>query len=218
MPEGKLRLIFGGTFNPLHKGHTGAMEALDDVLKFHSVHFVLSAWPPHKNEVSASVRDRYTMLELALSDYEHFYADDTEIIRPTISYTIDTVRSFKRRFINSNLSIVIGADSLLKLHTWYRIEQWIDDINWIVLSRPGYDVGIANPLHDRVVATYEELKASKGGAIWVFEGSDFQISSTELRRCLQAVPHINQEQQALLDSYLAPQVQEYIHTHSLYRL
>jgi len=92
------------------------------------------------------------------------------------------------------------------------------DINWIVLSRPGYDVGIANPLHDRVVATYEELKASKGGAIWVFEGSDFQISSTELRRCLQAVPHINQEQQALLDSYLAPQVQEYIHTHSLYRL
>ncbi len=218
MSESTLRLIFGGTFNPLHKGHTGAIEALERILPMQSAHFVLSARPPHKSELSASIRDRYTMLELALSDYDNYFADDTEIMRPTISYTVDTVVAFKQRFPNSNLAMVIGADSLLRLPLWYRIEQWIDDINWIVLARPGYDTAQAEQLKDRFVESAAALMAAPGGAIWLFEETQFDISSTNLRRCLQALGHLQPDQQALLDTYLAPQVQEYIHTHSLYRL
>lgn len=218
MSDSSVRLIFGGTFNPLHKGHTGAIEALEQVLPMESAHFVLSARPPHKSELSASIRDRYTMLELALSDYDHYFADDTEIMRPTISYTLDTLRAFKQRFPNSNLAMVIGADSLLRLHLWYRIEQWIDDINWIVLARPGYDAAQAVQLKDRLVDSAEALIAAQGGAIWLFNETHFDISSTDLRRCLQALGHLKPEQQAVLDTFLAPQVQEYIHTHSLYRL
>lgn len=213
----KLRLIFGGTFNPLHRGHTACLEAVSDLLEAHSVHFVLSARPPHKDEVSASIRDRYVMLELGLADYAHFYADDTEIRRSSLSYTKDTVEAFKERFPNSQLCLVIGADSLSRLHTWHLIDEWVDEINWIVLARPGYTTEAAPELNARVVRSHDTLRSSKGGAIWIFEGSNFDISSTAIRQLIASADDSSLAKIKLND-YLAPQVRDYIQTNTLYSL
>ena len=213
-----VRAIFGGTFNPVHKGHTGAIEILDAEIGFKSVHFVLSARPPHKGDVTASVDQRFTMLELALADYTHFYADDTEMLRPTVSYTMDTVTTFKARFPRSKLVIVIGSDSLLRLHTWYQIDDWIDKIDWVVLARPGYDTQQLAHFQNRLVHTASEFRASEGGSIWIYPGSNFDVSSTELRRCLRASPKLTDAQHEYLDTHMAPQVRQYIQSKSLYTL
>lgn len=213
-----IRAIFGGTFNPIHRGHTSALELLDADLGFSSVHFVLSARPPHKGDVTASVQDRFNMLELALADYPHFFADETEILRPALSYTVDTVEAFKERFPNSRLVLVIGADSLLRLHTWYQINDWIDELDWVVLGRPNYNLNQLLHFKDRLVMSLEEFKRSAGGAIWVYSNTHFDISSTQLRHALNAVADNNLTSDPFLSSNIAPQVLDYIATKSLYRL
>ncbi|MEO0367461.1 MAG: nicotinate (nicotinamide) nucleotide adenylyltransferase [Pseudomonadota bacterium] len=223
----KLRAIFGGTFNPVHNGHIGAIKQLDGLLGFHSVHFVLSARPPHKDEVTATIEQRFSMLELALLDYPHYYPDDAEIRRKEKSYTVDTVETFKRRYPNSRLVIVIGLDSLQRLSTWHLIDDWIDQINWVVLDRPGYELTESFAYQSRLTDDLEELKSAEGGKIWQFQESKFNISSTELRQKLASDYNIDRTtvtantdstvvSSAVVDN-LNPQVLEFIHFNDLYK-
>ena len=73
--------IFGGTFDPIHLGHRKAVDQLREELSLDRVHWVLSARPPHKNQVTADVSHRYNMLQIALQDDPTYIADDTEILR-----------------------------------------------------------------------------------------------------------------------------------------
>ena len=130
--------IFGGTFDPVHQGHLRAIDLLTEELDFQRVHWVLSARPPHKDQVTASIEHRFSMLKCALADNSAYVADDTEIARSEKSYTIDTVETFEARYPDSNLVIIIGADSLLNLVSWRRYSELIDKVNWVVMQRPGY--------------------------------------------------------------------------------
>jgi len=205
--------IFGGTFDPIHLGHLNAMQMLCQHIAFDAVHWVLSARPPHKDEVSTSIEHRFTMMQLAMAEWPNYVADDTEIRRQEKSYTVDTVEAFKTSFPNSRIYVIIGGDSLLNLPQWHRYQELVNMVNWVVMNRPGYALNLPDQLQQRVVSTPDELCSRVGGKIWLFEQSQFNISSTELRQEL-ARP-INGK---LAKEFLPKAVFSYIREQQLYKI
>ncbi len=207
--------IFGGTFDPIHLGHRKAVDLMCEQLPFDRVHWVLSARPPHKDQVSASIEQRFKMLQLALEDEPKFVADDTEIKRRQKSYTIDTVRAFKKDYPSSQLCVIIGGDSLHNLHTWKCYDELMQGVNWVVMNRPGYSPNVPSALASRLVESPAELRQHAAGKIWVFDGSQFDVSSTQLRSTLS-----NDDFRGAFESisaHLQADVLAYIQANQLYQ-
>lgn len=207
--------IFGGTFDPVHLGHLLSIELLDQACGFDQIHWVLSARPPHKDQVSATIEHRFAMLQLALHKMPNYIPDDIEMSRETSSYTFDTVQQFKRNFANDTLCLIIGGDSLQKLHTWYRYNELIDLVHLVVMHRPGYDFDVPDYLIDRQVKA-DQLSEFNSGKLVLFSNSEFDISSTELRQAImEEFP--TKPSQSLVKQYIASPVIDYIRQHRLYR-
>lgn len=208
----ELIAIFGGTFDPIHKGHLGAMALICKEIPFDRVHWVLSARPPHKDQTTASIEHRFAMMELALADDPRYIADDTEIKRQTKSYTIDTVTTFRDSNPGAQLFVIIGGDSLIDLPQWHRYPELIDAVNWVVMRRPGYAFDVPIELSERFVSSPADLMQHSAGKIWCFDQSDFDVSSTELRAELSQMPG------KLAKEFLPSVVLNYIREHQLYKI
>lgn len=212
----KLVGIFGGTFDPVHLGHVNAINELHQSIEFARIHWVLSARPPHKNQISASIRERFDMLRLALSDYPDYFADDTEIKRAVKSWTIDTVMAFEDRFPDHQLALIIGGDSLLRLPGWHRAEELVARINIVVMARPGYELQVPELLTDRPQVTVDQITAIDKPALAIFEQTDYPVSSTYIRQLL--AQQDNKAKSDELQDLLPAAVIHYIHNQQSYKI
>ena len=207
--------IFGGTFDPVHAGHLESIIKLNQQFQFDQLHWVLSARPPHKSSTQISSTHRFAMLQLALQDYPDYVADDTEIQRAEKSYTFDTVADFKLRYPSANLILIIGGDSLLSLPSWYRYAELLDQVNWVVLHRPGYPLQAPSELRSRMVESRQALAQGSAGKIWLFQDSNVNISSTELRAELSQPGGWQSE---IVKQNLDSRVISYIRDQQLYKI
>jgi len=133
------KIIFGGTFDPVHNGHLYIAKA---VLEYTDrVVFVPCYENPFAKNIKASPEDRIKMLEIALKDQKRFEISDYEIVNEGISYTIDTVKHFIKEGV-SDLGILIGYDVLVDLDKWKDIEELLDLVTFYVFNRPDTPVDI----------------------------------------------------------------------------
>ena len=132
--------IFGGTFNPIHIGHLAIAEVAQEKCGLDEVVFVPSYQPPHKTiSYLAPAKDRYRMVRLAVEGHSDFSVSDCEIKRKGRSFTIDTVRDFRKRLPKSTqLFFIIGGDSFPDLSLWKEIDALSRLVTFIVVNRPGY--------------------------------------------------------------------------------
>jgi nicotinate-nucleotide adenylyltransferase len=159
--------IFGGSFDPPHVGHLIIAEVTRQQLRLDKVVFVPAYVPPHKKgEHAATASDRFRMTKSAVRVNPHFSVSDLEIRRKGISYTVDTVRSFKRRYPSSALFLIIGGDSLQQFWRWRSPQEILSLASLAVYSRQGYRRYSGTKNHTR---------------IHYVAGPLFQISSTEIR-------------------------------------
>jgi len=159
--------IFGGSFDPPHIGHLIIAEVARQKLRLEKVVFVPAYVPPHKKgEHAATASDRFRMTKLAVRMNPHFSVSDLEIRRKGISYTVDTVRSFKRRYPASELFLIIGGDSLRQFWTWRSPQEILSLASLAVYSR------LSDGGHPRT-------KSHK--RIYHIAGPLLKISSTEIR-------------------------------------
>ncbi len=131
--------ILGGTFDPIHKGHLRLATEAKKQFSLDRVFFVPALIPPHKmtrRDMTAAPY-RFDMVKLALSDESHFEACDAEMKRPEISYTVETLRYFKKRYPTDDLYFIIGADSLAEMPTWKEPDVIEDLARLVVAKRPG---------------------------------------------------------------------------------
>jgi nicotinate-nucleotide adenylyltransferase len=205
--------VFGGTFDPIHIGHLKAMQMLGDQIDFDLVHWVLSARPPHKDQTSASIEHRFKMLQLAIKDQPNYIADDLEIKRAKQSYTLDTVETFRARYPDAEICVIIGGDSLLNLPSWHRYNALVGMVNWVVMNRPGYPLTLPHELSKRLVSTPDLLQNGDKGKIWLFPHSEFDVSSTQLRAELA-----NRSNDNLSKEFLSKAVFSYIREQQLYKI
>lgn len=204
--------VFGGTFDPVHQGHLQIIALLNEQVEFNKIHWVLSARPPHKDTVSSAIADRFAMLQLALQDYPNAIADDREVKRDKPSYTYDTLTTFKQQYPDDNLYLILGADNLTNLHSWYRYQDLLTFVNMIFISRPGYTTELPDYLSDKHVDLHD-LSQHNSGKIAVFEDASYPISATEIREQISSHNSLERVANELPESVL-----QYIQQHQLYQL
>ncbi|MDD5108279.1 MAG: nicotinate-nucleotide adenylyltransferase [Candidatus Omnitrophica bacterium] len=131
--------ILGGTFNPVHIGHLILAEEVREKLGLGRIIFIPTALPPHKDNVDiAPAPDRLKMLKLAIKGNKFFGFSDIEIKRKGRSYTIDTLKELKNKFIQDELYFIIGSDLLKYLNEWKDLNEINKMVKFVAATRPGY--------------------------------------------------------------------------------
>lgn len=164
--------IMGGTFDPIHMGHLLAAETVKDVYKLDEIWFMPSHIPPHKQAAGATGEQRLEMTQLATDRYSDYSTLDIEVVRGGVSYTIDTMQLLFKKHPNIDFYFIIGADMVNYLPKWERIEELAQQLTFIGVGRPGYELhldDLPEYLQDRVLHAEMPL---------------VDISSTAIRRRL----------------------------------
>ncbi|KKM11189.1 nicotinate-nucleotide adenylyltransferase [Clostridiales bacterium PH28_bin88] len=192
----------GGTFDPIHYGHLVAAEAARDQFRLDRVVFVPSGVPPHKKAYPVTEpRHRYLMTVLAVASNPFFEVSRVEIDRPGFSYAVDTVAEFRRVYGTGNqLYFITGADAILEILTWKKVDKLMGLCEFIAATRPGY--------HLQLDATLEKFPPEARGRIHFMEVPALAISSTDIRRRVREGRPVK---------YLLPEtVEQYILKNKLY--
>src|SRR5947207_3112240 len=133
--------LLGGSFNPVHLGHLLLAQAAREELQLSRLFFIPAAQSPFKPDLTlAPAEQRLRLLRLALAGQTDCEIDDQEIKRGGVSYTIDTVRDYVRRFPGARLSYLIGADHAPQLPKWHDAGELARLVQFVVLPRPGESV------------------------------------------------------------------------------
>lgn len=168
--------LFGGTFDPIHRGHLALARAAMERCKLHRIHFVPANIPPHKQRQALTpFLHRFTMLALATAEEKAFVpslleapeetefgrkvrGDKPENAKP--NYTIDTVRRLKQSFKASDrLFLLIGMDAFADIAKWHQSEALFRECEFVVAGRPGYSLAdVANALPESLRPRAEVTK------------------------------------------------------------
>jgi nicotinate-nucleotide adenylyltransferase len=160
--------LFGGTFDPVHRGHIALAQAALDRCKLHRICFVPANIPPHKQKQPlAPFVHRFAMLALATAAEKAFVPSLLEAPEESgtskkakPNYTIDTVRRMKQPFKNSDkLFLLIGMDAFADIAKWHQAEALFRECEFIVAGRPGYSLAdVANALPESLRPRAEVTK------------------------------------------------------------
>ena len=171
-------VIFGGTFNPLHKGHMEIISALSSLEGIDEVLLIPDKIPPHKEcKLLASNEHRLNMCNIVAKRFSNVSVSDIEFKRTGKSYTVDTLKELKSIYPDYNLSIAIGGDMLVSFDKLKDFKEILTLCQIICLGRGGVDKG----LFSQKVEQFRAL----GGNILVLDNDITEISSTELRDSLR---------------------------------
>ena len=191
--------IMGGTFDPIHNGHLLTAECAAHQYNLDKVVFVPSGSPPHKTEQNiTSGERRYIMATLATIGNPKFNVSRMEIDRTGLSYTIDTVREFKKNYPGAKIYFITGADAILEIFTWKKPGDLLEETEFIAASRPGYCL---SELGQEIYDAYRDN-------IHILQIPNLAISSTDIRNRVKTGRTIKYQ--------LPQEVETFIKKHNLY--
>jgi nicotinate-nucleotide adenylyltransferase len=215
--------FFGGSFDPPHSGHVALARLAIARIGLDRVLIAPVGSQPLKREDSAPFADRVEMVRLAIAKEPRMELSLADAPRADgrPNYTADTIRSIRKSLKSEDvLYCLMGADSFLTIGKWHRSEELLAACDFIVGSRPGFDLRkIAAALPEKVSLAAEESSApgylviglrSAGGRqsrLYLLPDLDEDVSATEIRLELRAGARVAVD----------PAVSAYIARHGLYR-
>lgn len=192
--------IFGGTFDPIHIGHTEAAILAVERLELDRVLLLPSGEPPYKR-CHASREDRFRMVEIACAGHPALVPCDIEIARPGRTYTADTLRTLRALYPGDTFVYLIGSDALDALGQWRDAEAIAALTAFAVIGRPGWNRAAAE-------AKAAALRERFGLSVTITDIEGLDISSGMVRDRVAA-------DEAISD-IAPPGVADYIREHGLY--
>src|SRR5207244_3368388 len=130
--------LFGGSFDPVHLGHLLMAQAAREELALERLFFIPAAQSPFKpGQEPGPANERLRLLRLALAGKGWCEVDEQEIKRGGVSYTIETVRDYARRFPQAELFYLIGADNVPQLPKWREAGELARLAEFVAIPRPG---------------------------------------------------------------------------------
>jgi nicotinate-nucleotide adenylyltransferase len=206
--------LLGGTFDPIHRGHTDLAAAAQDTLGLTQVIVIPANVPPHRPKPLTSSFHRFAMTALVVAGRPGWRASDVELRHEAPSYTVTTLRRFQERgYAPHELFFLIGADAFRDIATWRDYPSIFDRSHFAVISRPGHPVGALRAhlpaLAPRMVDAAVGVTIPEKPAIFLIDAGTADVSSTALRATLARGER--------LDGQVDPRVQQHIEQHGLYR-
>jgi len=133
--------VFGGTFDPIHRGHVEVAAAVHDALGLDRMLVVVANEPWQKQDRPVTpAEDRFAMVVAALADHPGLEPSRIELDRGGPSYTVDTVRELRDHEPDADIVVVVGGDVVAALDTWHEHEALRDLVTLAVVDRPGAPV------------------------------------------------------------------------------
>ncbi len=200
-------VVFGGTFNPVHKLHLQIAQGVLDSGKADRILFIPAPNPPHKDSTGILPYEiRRKMLAAALAGNPAFVISDIERKREGKSYTFDTLEELCRLYPDDDIFLLIGSDSLRQLHTWYRARELVQ--RYPVLTWPREKEPV---LRDELKEHWSdhETESLMNGFLRQMPASP--VSSTEIRQAIM------QNDREKLQEWLHPDVLTLIDSMGLYQ-
>lgn len=206
--------ILGGTLDPIHCGHLAAAVAARDAFDLARVMVIPSRVPPHRPvQPIASPFHRFAMAALAVSGADRLEASDDELLLDGPSFTSDTLdRQHARGIAASQIFFITGADAFADIATWRRYPEVVDLANFVVVSRPGYEIGALAgrlpALADRMREAADFTAGDRKPLIYLLQAPTPDVSSTTVRQRLATGAGVG--------GMLPPLVAAHIQQHRLY--
>ena len=210
--------ILGGTFDPPHRGHVSLAQLCIDHLALDELVWIPTGESWQKGDHVTPAADRFAMTELAAATLDSPRAkirvSRMEVDRAGPSYTIDTVRHLRDEYApDTSMAWLMGADQLLRLHTWHGWEALFEQVHLCIATRPGFDLAaldgpVLEAMNQRLADTHL-IQCTPSGRMWIDQTLAVDLSSTGLRQRLA-------EGQAA-DDQLPAGVAHYIASRGLYR-
>jgi len=133
--------VFGGSFDPIHRGHLALAECCCEAVGLDRVLFVPTAKQPLKPSGPVAANGaRLAMLELAIADTPQFEISTLELDRGGVSYMVDTLRELRQSKPHAEFYLMMGADSLSELPRWRGPREICELSTLVVVNRPGEPV------------------------------------------------------------------------------
>ncbi len=177
--------LLGGTFDPIHYGHLRTALELRERLRLDHVRFIPCNDPPTSKQPLLDARTRLRIVRAAIESEPDFVADDREIARGGVSYTVDTLKSLRADFADTPLALIMGMDAFLSLPGWRDWRSLVEFAHVVVAHRPGWsapaDGVLGELLAERATDSSDALHAEPAGRVYVAEVTQLEISSTALR-------------------------------------
>jgi nicotinate-nucleotide adenylyltransferase len=224
--------LFGGTFDPIHRGHIALASAAEEKFSLRRIYFVPAHMPPHKDKQPLTpFLHRFTMVSLATAGNKNWIPSLLEApgdvlekekknARP--NYSIDTVRKLKASLKSTDkIFFLIGIDAFLQIQTWHESDALFKECAFLVASRPGHSLAdVANALPKMLrpkgaVAEPFRKHPAKGNlllpgvTLHLLDGVQHAISATAVRGAVGAGRSVGK----MTD----PAVADYIKKQNLYR-
>ena len=192
--------IFGGSFNPPHRGHLHLAECVHDALQLDEVWLVPSKISPHRSmDAYAPEEDRLELCRLAASEYPWMRAEDHELRQDCVSYTYYTVKYFGETRPQDEFFLLMGSDMLRSFTSWY---NWQGILHYASLAGIAREEGE----YEELVTIAENLR--QYGEVSVINVDSFAVSSTKIREMVKNSQDCS--------CYLPEKIVKYIRMRNLY--
>ena len=211
--------FYGGTFDPVHRGHITVAKRLVELFGLDEFVFLPAYHAPHKpDRRPASAFHRFAMLSLATLDEPRLTVSTLELDHGTKRYTVDTLPELIETYRDATLFFVMGADSWSEIRTWRKWERMLLMTNHIVVTRPGYEIGfdhLTSAIRDRIVdlrnGSALPVTSGDGLKIYIPDVVKLDVSATEIRDDIREDERLDREDE------VPPEVAKYIEKYELYR-
>jgi nicotinate-nucleotide adenylyltransferase len=183
--------LFGGTFDPIHLGHTEIIKKAFEVFNLDKIYLIPCFQSPHKLDKSPTSSEvRIKMIQGAVQDIPYCSLSTIEIEKNEPSYSYLTAQYFHDQYPDAELYWIFGSDQWNVIEKWTKPEVLADLVTFIVFPRP-------------------DLPKPKEGFNHLTLDFNYPISSTEIRDRIK-------NKQSISD-LVPPGVEKVIELHQLYR-
>lgn len=200
--------LMGGTFDPVHYGHTGlALNAYKELNLSKVIMIPAYIQPFKRDKAVTSDEHRVEMLKLALTaeevgyDESPFEISTWEIEKGGVSYTYDTLTYFNDLYQNDHICFIMGSDSLMKVENWFKGKELLRNFDFAVGLRQ-------EDKEEEIIAHADYLEKTYGRTITLISNKMLPFSSTMVRERL--------EEGKSISGMVAPEVENYIYENKLY--
>jgi len=198
--------IFGGTFDPVHRGHLALAQTVYEHCKLQRIIFVPLGTPPHRGMPQVSSQSRVKMLQAAISGRAECEISTVEIEKSSPSWTVHTLEHFSQEMPDETLCLLMGSDAFKPINEWYRWRSLLDYCHLVVASRVGDEVELNEEVADflaghRITSLHDLEDGECGGIYWLEEELP-DISSTQVRQLIESGKSLAESLPAAVESLI----------------